>query len=135
MLSIGIDVGKVNSQVSIRGENGEELKNVRIPTAREALTELLKEFPRARILVESCTPVRWISKVLKELGHEVLIADPNYLPMYVNQANKRKKTDKNDARLLSAALLNGNWRAAHLRSEAEQVRKSRLDTRVRLVAS
>jgi transposase len=118
--------------VSERDEAGKEEKNIRLRTRTE-LVEYFREKPKARVLVESCTIVRWIAKVLTEFGHEVNVADLNYLPMYVDHGSKRKKTDKRDASLLSQALHQGNWRKAHLRSEAKQVCKAVVDAWSRLV--
>jgi transposase len=134
MQTIGIDLGKVNSQVSERDEGGHEVKNVRLRTKTELVDYFLGR-ARTRILLESCTIVRWVARMLSDQGHEVNIADPNYLPMYVDHGSKRKKTDKRDASLLSQALYQGNWRKAHLRSEEKQVCKAVVDARSRLVRS
>lgn len=135
MQSIGVDIGKRNSQVSVRNEDGEEVLNLRLPTTARSLTDWFGAQPRSRILIESCTAARWVKKVLESLSHEVVVADPNFLPMYVDAKNKRKKTDKRDASLLSQALIKDNWRPAHMRSEREQTRKTQIDVRARLVAS
>ena len=37
-----------------------------------------------------------MARLLEELGHEVVVADPNYAPMYA-QRSRRIKTDKRDA--------------------------------------
>jgi transposase len=133
MRTIGIDLGKVNSQLSERDENGQELRNERFPTTRQTLSGLFENQPESRILVEAGPITHWVAQFLRELGHQVVFADPNYLPMYIDQKSKRKKTDKRDASLLSLALLKGNWRAAHERSEPEQLRKILVDARARQV--
>jgi len=133
MRIIGIDLGKVNSQVSERDEKGEEKRNYRLTTTREALKKALGEGERAKVLIEAGTPARWVASCLREMGHEVVVADPNFLPMYIDAKSKRKKTDKRDASLLSQALLTGNWRGSHERSEAAQINKMRLDARARHV--
>jgi transposase len=130
---IGIDLGKVNSQVSVRDESGKEIMNERVATKRAVLEAFFEGAPRGRILLEASTATDWVARCLREQGHEVVVADPNYLPMYVDHKSKRKKTDKKDASLLSLALLNGNWRPAHERSESEQERKTLVDSRARQV--
>jgi transposase len=134
MRIIGIDLGKINSQVSERDERGEEVRSVRVQSDRASLVETLSG-PKARVLIEAGTPARWVANCLREAGHEVVVADPGYLPMYVDLKSKRKKTDKRDAALLSQALLNGMWRPAHERSEEEQIRKMRIDSRSRHVGT
>ena len=134
MRTIGIDLGKINSQVSVRDEEGKELWNDRVKTDRESLVKMVAG-PKARVLIEAGTPARWVARCLREAGHEVVVADPGYLPMYVDLKSKRKKTDKRDAALLSQALLNGMWRPAHERSDEEQIRKMRIDSRSRHVGT
>ncbi len=73
---IGFDLGKVSSQVCIITADGELIER-RIKTDREHLAELLSKRPPARILVESSTESEWVARYLEELGHEVIIADPN----------------------------------------------------------
>jgi len=38
--------------------------------------------PAARILIEASTESEWVARYLEELGHEVIVADPNFAPMY-----------------------------------------------------
>jgi hypothetical protein len=56
---IGIDVHKKESQVCILAAEGEVVEK-RIRTERERFAELLKERPRARILIESSTESKCI---------------------------------------------------------------------------
>ena len=96
MEKIGIDVHKVATQVCILTEDG-ELKEFRIRTERDALTEAFGRRARARILLEAATESEWVARHLEALGHEVIVADPNYAPMYASRSRK-VKTDKRDAR-------------------------------------
>ncbi len=77
---------------------------------------------------------------MESLGHEVIVADPNYAPMYATRA-RRVKTDKRDARALADALRLGAYRVAH-RVSAERrhvraelaVREALVRTRTRYIA-
>jgi transposase len=42
------------------------------------LGELLGKRPKAQVLLESSTESEWVARCLEELGHEVVVADPNY---------------------------------------------------------
>jgi transposase len=53
--------------------------------------------PRARILIEASTDSEWVARCLEALGHEVIVADPNFTPMYAPRSRK-VKTDRRDAR-------------------------------------
>jgi len=94
----GIDVHKRESQVCILAAEGEVIEK-RIRTERERFAELLKGRGSARILIEASTESEWVARCLEELGHEVVVADPNFAPMYATRS-RRVKTDKRDARTL-----------------------------------
>jgi transposase len=49
-----------------------------IRTDRESFDKLFAERPPARILVESSTESEWCARHLEALGHEVVVADPNF---------------------------------------------------------
>jgi transposase len=93
---IGIDVHKRESQVCVLSEGGEVALEQRIATRRERLAELLGKRPKARILLKASTESEWVARCLEELGHEVVVADPNFASMYATRS-RRVKTDKRDA--------------------------------------
>ena len=76
---IGIDVHQNESQISILTEQGERLER-RIRTQRERYAEILGGRARARILIEASTGSEWVARCLEDLGHEVVVADPNFAP-------------------------------------------------------
>ena len=78
---IGIDVHKNASQVCIRTETGQLIER-RVRTDRESFAKWLGKRDKARILIESSTESEWVARCLEELGHEVIVADPNFAPMY-----------------------------------------------------
>ena len=78
---IGIDVHKRESQICIITEDGEVIEP-RIRTTRDRYRETLGVRPRSRILLEASTESEWVARELETLGHEVIVADPNFLPMY-----------------------------------------------------
>jgi transposase len=73
---IGIDVHKKTSQVCLQTKEG-ELWERRVATTREALAKLFADRERAKILMEASTDSEWVARWLEELGHEVIVADPN----------------------------------------------------------
>jgi transposase len=108
---IGIDVHKVHSQICIRTESG-EYEDRRIRTERQRLQEVFAARPAARVLLEASTESEWVTHCLEELGHAVVVVDPNFGPMYGNRSS-RIKTDLRDARMLCEAARLGSYRAAH----------------------
>ena len=89
-----IDLHKKESQVRIIPEGGEVIDR-RIPTTRNHLTTLFWGRPHARILIEASTESEWVAQHLETLGHEVVVADPNYALMYGHRS-RRVKTDRRD---------------------------------------
>ena len=136
---IGLDLHKRESQLSIKAEDG-TITDRRIVTSRERFTAVLGDRPRARILLEASTESEWVARHLESLGHEVIVADPNYAPMYANRS-RRTKTDKRDARTLLDACETNAYRPAHRLSEARRhvraelaVRDALVRTRTRYIA-
>jgi transposase len=128
---IGIDVHKRESQICLRAEGGELIEQ-RIRTEPERFAAVLGPRPRARILIEASTDSEWVARGLERLGHEVIVADPNFAPMYATRT-RRIKTDRRDARALADANLLGAYRPAHRLSDAQRQVRGRLGVREALV--
>jgi transposase len=131
MEHIGIDVHKKESQLCIITEMGEVLEK-HIATERGRLKEVLGERGRAKILGEASTESEWVARWLEELGHKVVVADPNFASMYGTRT-RRIKTDKRDAHALADACLSGMYRKAHRVSESGRQLKAKLSARDALV--
>jgi transposase len=131
MEMIGLDLHKRESQLSMKSDDG-VITERRIVTSRERFTAVLGNRPRARILLEATTESEWVARHLESLGHEVIVADPNYGPMYANRS-RRTKTDKRDARTLREACETGAYRTAHRLSEARRHVRAELAVRDALV--
>jgi transposase len=100
---IGIDVHKKESQICMLAEGGELIEQ-RIRTEPERFAAVLGERPRARIVIEASTDSEWVARCLEGLGHEVIVADLNFAPMYATRT-RRVKTDRRDARALMDACV------------------------------
>ena len=131
MEHIGIDVHKRESQLCILAEGGELIER-RIRTEPERFAAVLGDRPRARILIEASTDSEWVARCLEALGHDVIVADPNFAPMYATRTRK-VKTDRRDARTLADACLLGAYRPAHRLSDPQRHIRARLAVRDALV--
>ena len=136
---IGIDLHKRESQLCTLAPDGGATEQ-RIVTSRERFTALFGHRAPARILLAASTESEWVAQCLEALGHEVVVADPNYAPMYAT-CSRRVKTDKRDARTLAEALRLGAYRPAHRVSAARRhvraelvVREALVRTRTRYIA-
>jgi transposase len=139
MDTIGLDLHKRESQLCIIGSQG-EITEKRIMTTRERFTAVLLGRARCRILLAS-TESEWVARHLESLGHEVIVADPGFAPMYARRT-KKVKTDKRDARTLAEACVLGAYRATHRVSTEQRhvrsellVRDALVRTRTRYVSS
>jgi transposase len=128
---IGIDVHKSESQICRLTAAGEILE-ARVLTRKDRFSRILGDCPRARILIEASTESEWVARCLEELGHEVIVADPNYAPMYATRS-RRIKTDRRDARALMDACAKGTYRPAHRTSDAQRQIRALLAARDQLV--
>ena len=125
---IGIDVHKRESQICIVADGGELIEQ-RICTEPERFAAVLGPRPRARILIEASTDSEWVARCLEGLGHEVIVADPNFAPT----RTRKIKTDRRDACALTDANLLGAYRPAHRLSDAQRQVRGRLGVREALV--
>jgi transposase len=122
-----IDLHKQESQIRIVTTNG-QVNDQRIATTRERLTHVFWGRPRMRILLEASTESEWVAQHLEAMGHEVIVADPNYGPMYGHRS-RRIKTDRHDVMALSEACQHGTYRLAHRRSARQHEVQCRLNVR------
>ncbi|MGH7521298.1 MAG: IS110 family transposase, partial [Gemmatimonadales bacterium] len=139
MDTIGLDLHKRESQLCMLTEAGEIVER-RIVTSRERFTVVLGGRPPAHILLEASTESEWVARHLESLGHEVIVADPNFAPMYATR-RRGVKTDRRDARTLAEACRLGAYRPAHRASDGQRhvraelaVRDALIRTRTRYIA-
>lgn len=133
MQHCGFDLAKVSSQLCIRTQDGQLIER-RIKTTREELTKFFAEQPPTRILIEAATESEWVAQHLESLGHEVVVADPNFAPMY-STLSKKIKTDKRDARALCDACERGTYRRAYRSTDSQRQVRAELIARETLVAT
>ena len=131
MDSIGLDLHKRETQLCMLAEDG-TVSERRIATTRERLTAVLGGRPPARVLLEASTESEWVAQHVATLGHAVVVADPNFAPMYATRS-RRVKTDKRDARTLAEACKAGTYRPAHRASGAQRHVRAELAVRDALV--
>jgi transposase len=98
-ITAGVDIGDKYSYLClIDQESGEVVEEGRLRTTPEALRRRFGSEQPMRIAIEAGTHSPWVSRVLEECGHEVLVANARKLRLIY--ANKRK-TDEVDAENLA----------------------------------
>ncbi len=99
-LTIGVDLGDRVSHVCVLDAGGEVVEEDRVATTRSAMERkfAIGRYGRCRVALEVGTHSPWVSRLLKALGHEVLVANSRKL-RFIYQS--RGKTDRVDARSLA----------------------------------
>src|SRR5580692_8771221 len=97
-LTTGLDLGDRWSNYCVLDEAGEILLEQKLATTPEAVKQTLGRIPRSLIALETGTHSPWLSRLLKELGHEVLVAHAQKVEL-ITKSNR--KDDRHDARTLA----------------------------------
>ena len=98
-ITAGVDLGDKYSYLCLIDQHsGEAIEEGRLRTTPEAFKRRFASERPMRIAIEAGTHSPWVSRVLEECGHEVLVANARKLRLIY--ANKRK-TDEIDAENLA----------------------------------
>jgi transposase len=97
-LTVGLDLGDRNSWYCVLDEPGQIRLERSVRTNAKALREVFGEMPRCRIALEIGTHSPWISRLLSELGHAVMVANARKVRLI---GESRKKDDRLDAQTLA----------------------------------
>ena len=97
-LTIGLDLGDRNSWYCVLDEAGRIQLEQRVRTTAKGLQEVFGGMPRSRIALEIGTHSPWISRLLKQWGHEVIVANARKVRLI---GESRKKDDRLDAQTLA----------------------------------
>ena len=94
--TIGCDLGDKRSAVAVLNTDGEVTLRTSLRTTTKAMREFFTRTP-AHVVIEVGTHSRWVSGLLKELGHRVTVANPRKVKLIAESDNK---DDPHDAELL-----------------------------------
>jgi len=97
-LTIGLDLGDRSSWYCLLDEVGEVLQEQELGTTPKAMRGMFGVMPRCRIALETGTHSPWVSRILIELGHEVIVAHARNVRLI---GESRKKDDRMDAQTLA----------------------------------
>jgi transposase len=97
-LTIGLDLGDRNSWYCMLDDSGTVLQEQRLSTTPKALREVFGAMARSRIALETGMHSPWVSRLLTELGHEVIVAHARNVRLI---GESRRKDDRLDAQTLA----------------------------------
>src|ERR1700678_2902900 len=96
--TIGVDLGDRWSFYCVLEEAGKIILEQKVATTPEAMKQTFAKIPRSLIALETGTHSPWASRLLTELGHEVLVAHAQKVEL-ITKSNR--KDDRHDARTLA----------------------------------
>jgi len=97
-LTIGLDLGDRSSWYCVLDAVGGVLLEQRLSTTPKAMKEVFGGMPRSRIALETGVHSPWVSRLLSELGHEVIVAHARNVRLI---GESRRKDDRLDAQTLA----------------------------------
>jgi transposase len=97
-ITVGMDIGDRTSRYCILDGNGEMVGEGSAGTTKAAMTQLYGQFRKCRIALEVGTHSPWLSRLLKAMGHEVIVANPRQLRLITESS---RKDDRVDAQMLA----------------------------------
>jgi len=97
-LTIGLDLGDRSSCYCVLDETGQMVKEQKVSTTPQALQATFAAIPHSRIALETGMHSPWVSRLLSELGHEVIVAHARNVRLI---GESRRKDDRLDAQTLA----------------------------------
>jgi transposase len=92
-LTVGIDLGDEWSHCCFLDGEGEIVEQCRVKTTREAMKGRFGKLKAALIAIEVGGHSRWVSQLLSELGHEVIVANARELRAITGSDRKSDQVD------------------------------------------
>jgi len=97
-ITVGLDLGDRYSRYCLLNEEGEVVEEGRIQSTETAFRRHFEGEARQRIALECGTHSPWVSRLLKTLGHQVIVANARKIPAITGS---QSKNDRNDAEWLA----------------------------------
>jgi transposase len=92
-MTVGLDLGDRFSLVVVLDRDGGVVEEGRVGTTEAALRQRFSGCARMRIALETGTHSPWVSRVLEECGHEVMVANSRKLRLIYENPNKDDQVD------------------------------------------
>src|SRR5262245_27442300 len=89
-VTVGLDLGDRTSRTYEVNAAGRCVREATVSTTRAGLTHYFAHRDRCRVVLEVGTHSPWVSRLLTQLGHEVIVANPSAL---FARAPRRRRND------------------------------------------
>ena len=127
-LTVGLDLGDKTSRWCLLDGEGNLVVEERVATTSQGMQETFAGLPPSLIALEVGTHSPWVSRLLQQFGHEVLVANARQLKLISQSA---RKDDKMDARMLARLARVGPELLRPIQHRSEQAQADRLAIQVR----
>jgi transposase len=92
-LIVGVDLGDRWSRYCVLDQKGQVLEEDSVATTGKAFRKLFGDRPAARVVIEVGTHSPWVERLLQELGHETITANPRYVRLIYSSGSKNDQLD------------------------------------------
>lgn len=96
--TVGLDLGDRWSSFCVLDEHGDVRSEGRVATTPTGLHKYFVPLAPARVALEAGTHSAWISRLIEDCGHEMIVANPRELRKIYQS---HRKNDRNDAHILA----------------------------------
>jgi transposase len=97
-ITVGLDLGDKKSDFCVLDASGEISERGQVVTTWRGLTRWFSKRSRCLVALEVCIHSPWVSRLLRELGHDVVVAHAAKVPLIYQNV---RKGDRVDARSLA----------------------------------
>lgn len=91
--TMGLDLGDKKSRYAILDGTGTVVEEGDVATTREGLSQLLKNRDRMLVVMEAGTHSPWVSRQVRQVGHQDLVANPRKVALIYQNRRKRDRID------------------------------------------
>jgi transposase len=101
--TLGVDLGDRWSHVHVLDGEGQFVEEGRVAMTETAIRNKFGTMPRAVIALEAGGQSAWVSQLLEELGHEVIVSNPARVALIHRSKNKNDRKDAEALAMLAFA--------------------------------
>ena len=91
--TVGLDVGDSYSNLCLLDSEGTVLEETKLRATPSALRQHLERLPACRVVLEVGSQSPWLSRLVRELGHECITANPFKVRLIAQGAQKNDRSD------------------------------------------
>ena len=127
-ITMGMDLGDKTSKYCLLGSTGEILSEGSVATTRKGMKEKFTGVKGSLVAIEVGTHSPWVSRVLKSLGMEVIVANARQVQLI---SASTRKNDRMDARTLARLARVDPELLRPIRHRSEEAQMDLLEVRMR----